>query len=118
MLAAADVEGPAAFGLRAWAAGGDDPAARAQLRSAAAAWPLEGVHQRPDPPVFDRLPELAGLPARVLIGDLDLPPTVDCAERTAERLGCELLRVPGADHLLPLRAPARLVAAVLAAAGR
>ncbi|MFC8717516.1 hypothetical protein [Kitasatospora sp. NPDC057198] len=65
--------------------------------------------------MFDRLGELAGLPARVLIGDLDLPPAVDCAERTAERLGCGPDPVPGADHLLPLRAPGALVAAVLAA---
>ncbi|WAL75021.1 hypothetical protein OU787_28005 [Kitasatospora sp. YST-16] len=44
----------------------------------------------------------------MLGGGLDLPPAVDCAERTAERLGCELLRLPGLDRLLPLRAPAEV----------
>ncbi|MFI1518797.1 hypothetical protein [Kitasatospora cineracea] len=44
----------------------------------------------------------------VLVGGLDLPPAVGCAERTAERLGCELLRLPGLDHLLPPRAPAEV----------
>ncbi|MGW4692480.1 alpha/beta fold hydrolase [Kitasatospora cineracea] len=108
LLAAGDVEGLTAFGLRSWAASGADKAARARLCSVAPARPTEDVHRLPGPPVFDRLGALAGLPAQVLVGGLDLPPAVGCAERTAERLGCELLRLPGVDHLLPLRAPAEV----------
>ncbi|MFF2626957.1 alpha/beta fold hydrolase [Kitasatospora griseola] len=112
LVAASDLAGLTAFGLREWAAAGADPQATAQLRSAARAWPGEDVHQRPDPPVFDRLGELSGLPAVVLIGDLDRPPAIDCAERTAERLGCELVRLPGVDHLPPLRAPDAVLEAI------
>ncbi|MFJ1751708.1 alpha/beta fold hydrolase [Kitasatospora sp. NPDC088134] len=116
LAAAGDVAGLTEFGLRAWATSGHDGAARAQLRSAAAAWPVEDVHLRPDPPVFDRLSPGLGVPVRVLVGELDLPAAVDCAAATAARLGCEPTRLPGVDHLLPLRAPAETVAAVLAVA--
>ncbi|KDN81600.1 alpha/beta hydrolase [Kitasatospora cheerisanensis KCTC 2395] len=105
LVAADDLDGLTAFGLREWAAAGSDPAAVAQLRSAARAWPGEDLHQQPDPPVFGRLGELTGIPATVLIGDLDRRPAIDCAEQTAARLRCELLRLPGVDHLPPLRTP-------------
>ncbi|WP_104820649.1 alpha/beta fold hydrolase [Kitasatospora sp. MMS16-BH015] len=108
LVAAGDLDGLTAYGLREWAAAGPDPAVAAQLRSAALAWPTEDRHQQPDPPVFDRLTELAGLtgaPTAVLVGELDRRPAIDCAEQTAARLGRELVRLPGVDHLPPLRAP-------------
>ncbi|MFD8595465.1 alpha/beta fold hydrolase [Kitasatospora sp. NPDC059646] len=112
LVAGGDLDGLTAFGLREWAAAGSDAAAVAQLRSAARAWPDEDIHQQPDPPVFDRLGELAGIPATVLIGDLDRRPAIDCAERTAARLGCELVRLTGVDHLPPLRSPATVLRAI------
>ncbi|MFG2825070.1 alpha/beta fold hydrolase [Kitasatospora sp. NPDC048365] len=112
LVAADDLDGLTAYGLREWAAAGADAAATAQLRSAARAWPGEDIHQRPDPPVFDRLTTLSALPAVVLVGDLDLPPAVDCAEQTAARLGCRLVRLPGVDHLPPLRAPDAILRAI------
>jgi 3-oxoadipate enol-lactonase len=43
------------------------------------------------------------------IGDLDYPMVRECGERIAGRIpGCRLVVAPGADHLLPLRAPAAL----------
>ncbi|MFE0464146.1 alpha/beta fold hydrolase [Kitasatospora sp. NPDC058965] len=109
LVAADDLDGLTAYGLRAWAAAGADEAAVAQLRSAARAWPGEDVHQQSDPPVYDRLGELSAVPAAVLVGDLDLRPAIDCAERTAARLGCRLVRLSGVDHLPPLRAPAAIL---------
>ncbi|MFF0292527.1 alpha/beta fold hydrolase [Kitasatospora sp. NPDC004614] len=105
LVAADDLDGLTAYGLREWAASGADEAASSQLRSAARAWPGEDIHQQPDPPVFDRLTELTAIPATVLIGDLDRPAAIDCAEQTATRLTCALIRLPDVDHLPPLRAP-------------
>jgi pimeloyl-ACP methyl ester carboxylesterase len=112
LVAAGDLEGLTAYGLREWAAAGADELATAQLRSAARAWPGEDVHQLPDPPVFDRLGELAGLPAVVLVGDIDRRPAIDCAEQTAAGIGCELVRLPGVDHLPSLRAPGAVLRAI------
>ena len=37
------------------------------------------------------------------------PMMAECSERIAGRIpGCRMITVPGADHLLPLRAPGRL----------
>lgn len=45
----------------------------------------------------------------VLLGDLDRSPAIDCAEQTAARIGRELIRLPGVDHLPPLRAPGAIL---------
>lgn len=113
LAGAGDVDGLAEMGLELWAAGGADDAARAQLRSAAAAWINEDAFQQEGPPVFDRLGEIA-VPTVIMVGDLDRPPLIDSNEQAAERIpGASLIHVPGADHLLPLRRP-DLVAAQLA----
>ena len=108
LFAAGDREGLVALGLRTWAAAGADPAAEAQVRSAVAAFFAQGDFERPGPPVYPRLGEVR-VPAALMIGDLDYPMVYDCSVRIAARIpGCDVTVVPGADHLLPLRAPARL----------
>jgi 3-oxoadipate enol-lactonase len=105
---AGDRDGLIALGLRTWAVAGSDPAARAQIGSAVAAFFAQGSWERPDPPVYGRLGEVR-VPAVLTIGDLDYPLMRDCGERIAGRIpGCRTVLVPGADHLLPLRAPDRL----------
>jgi 3-oxoadipate enol-lactonase len=43
------------------------------------------------------------------VGDLDYAMVRDCAGRIARAIpGCRMIVVPGADHLLPLRAPGAL----------
>ncbi|WP_344445367.1 alpha/beta hydrolase [Kitasatospora nipponensis] len=118
LVAADDLDGLTAFGLREWAAAGADEDAAAQLRSAARAWPGEDLHQQPDPPLYDRLGELSAVPAVVLVGDLDRRPAIDCAEQTAARIGCELVRLPGVDHLPPLRAPGPVLRVIEEVAAR
>jgi 3-oxoadipate enol-lactonase len=64
-----------------------------------------GGFGRPDPPAYDRLGEITA-PAVVALGDLEYPMVTRCANSIAERIpGCRLVPVPGADHMLPLRAP-------------
>jgi len=104
-FAAGDREGLVALGLRTWAAAGADPAAQAQIRSAVAAFFAVGDLMRPDPPACPRLGEVK-VRSVLAIGDLDYPMVRDCGERIAASIpGCRLIVVPGADHLLPLRAP-------------
>jgi pimeloyl-ACP methyl ester carboxylesterase len=105
---AGDRDGLVTLGLRTWAAAGGDPAAQAQIRSAVSAFFAQGSWEQPDPPVYARLGEVR-VPAVLAIGDLDHPMLHECAERIAGRIpACRTVVVPGADHLLPLRAPDRL----------
>src|SRR5215471_3055148 len=105
LLQAGDREGLVALGVRTWAVAGADPAAQAQIRSAVAAFFAIGDLMRPDPPAYSRLGEIKA-PSVLAIGDLDYAMVRDCAERIAQAIpGCRLIVVPGADHLLPLRAP-------------
>ncbi|MER6914267.1 alpha/beta hydrolase [Streptomyces sp. NPDC000594] len=100
-----DVQGLTAFGLREWARSGQDTEAREQMRSAANAWITEAEYEGEDPPVFDRLGEIT-VPAVVMIGEVDRPTMVECNERIAESVpGCRTVRMPGVDHLAPLRVP-------------
>ena len=42
----------------------------------------------------------------VIVGDQEYPMVARCAAGIAARLtGCQQIAAPGADHLLPLRAP-------------
>ena len=108
VFGAGDREGVLALGLATWAAAGADEAAQAQIRSAVTAFFRQGDYEQPDPPAYSRLGEI-GAPSVLAIGDLDYPLMHDCAERIAGRIpGCDLIVVPGADHLLPLRAPGAL----------
>lgn len=105
LFAAGDRDGLAALGLRTWAAAGADAAARAQIRSAVAAFFAQGEHEDPDPPAYPRLGDIK-VPAVLVVGELDSQMVRDCDESIAERIpGCRKIIAPGADHLLPLRVP-------------
>lgn len=109
LYSAGDRDGLAALGLRTWAAAGADPAAAAQVHSAVAAFFRQGDFQRPDPPAYGRLGEIR-VPTVVAIGDRDYPMVIECGESIAERIpSSRSIAVPGADHLVPLRAPGTLV---------
>jgi 3-oxoadipate enol-lactonase len=117
-FAAADIEALTAFGLRTRAAAGSDPAAVAQLRSAAQAWLVTAGFEQPNPPAFDRLAGISA-PTSVLVGDLDRPALIACNEQIAQRIpGCRLLRVPDVDHLPPLRVPELIVDMIAATVAR
>ncbi|MCX4745788.1 alpha/beta hydrolase [Kitasatospora sp. NBC_01287] len=117
LVGAGDVDGLTAYGLRLWAATGADPAAEAQLRSAALAWPGEDAYQRPFPPVFGRLGEI-GHRTLLMVGDLDRPALIASNHQAAARIpGCRLVLLPGVDHLPPLRAPEPVAEAILTHCG-
>ena len=72
---------------------------------------------QPDPPAYDRLGEVR-VPAVVVRGDREYPMVAECADAIAARIpGCGRVIVPGADHLLPLRTPARLAEIIIDRAG-
>jgi 3-oxoadipate enol-lactonase len=109
LFAAQDRDGLAELGLRTWAAGSADPAAPAQVRSAADGFFNVGDFERADPPVFARLAQIH-VPSVVVVGDREYPTVARCAADIAARIpGCEQVTAPGADHLLPLRVPALIV---------
>ena len=117
LAAAGDQKGLAELGLRTWAAAGADDDARAQISGAVMAMFQLGDFEQPDPPAYDRLHEITA-PAVVMLGDLEYPMVTRCAQSIADRIpGCRRVAVPGADHLLPLRAP-DLVASLIRAYAR
>ncbi len=59
----------------------------------------------PTRPHTSRLAQIQ-VPAVVIVGDQEYPMVARCAAGIAARLtGCQQIAAPGADHLLPLRAP-------------
>ena len=92
-----------------------------QLRSAARAELALGGRQQRNPRVWDRLGSIAA-PAALLVGDADYPPLVKVNKLAAARIaGCELIVVPGLDHLPALREPdlvTQVITRTLARAGR
>lgn len=108
LFALGDREALAALGLRTWVAAGTDSAARAQIQAAVAAFFRQGENELPDPPAYPSLGDLR-LPSVLLIGDRDYTMVQECADKITERIPrSRKIVVPGADHLLPLRAPALL----------
>ena len=102
---ARDSEALVSLGLRTWAAASADAAATDQIRAAVGTFLLQDDFEQPNPPAFARMSELR-VPAVVAVGDHEYPMVADCARVIADRIpGCSLVTVPGADHLLPLRAP-------------
>jgi 3-oxoadipate enol-lactonase len=97
------------LGLRTWArADPADPAARAQVVSAVTAFFATGDLTGAEPPVYGRLGEITA-PVVMVRGDLEYPMVAEAADRIAARIpGCRRVVIRGADHLLPLRAPAEL----------
>ncbi|HEY3882358.1 MAG TPA: alpha/beta fold hydrolase [Trebonia sp.] len=105
-FAAGDVPALAAVMAQVWGRCGETPAVTEQLRSAARANIVSGDLEQDDPPVFDRLGEIA-VPAALMVGDVDYPPIIEADRQAAARIpGCEFTFVPGMDHLPPLREPA------------
>jgi pimeloyl-ACP methyl ester carboxylesterase len=102
---AGDRAGLAELGLRTWAAAGPDATARAQIESAVAGMFAQVDFEQPDPPAYEHLAEITA-PAVVVVGDLEYPMVTRCADSIADRIpGCRRIGAPGADHLIPLRAP-------------
>jgi 3-oxoadipate enol-lactonase len=103
-----DREGLVALGLRTWAPIGADEEITDQFQGAVSSWFAIGDLETPDPAVFGRLGEVH-VPAVALLGDFEYPMVVYSSDAIAGRIdGCQLLMVSGADHLLPMRTPARL----------
>lgn len=102
---AGDAEALATLGLRTWAAASADPAAGAQIHAAVDAFFRQGDFEQQDPPAFSQLSRIRVL-AMVVLGELEYAMVDKCGRAIADRIpGCHLIPVPGADHLLPLRAP-------------
>jgi 3-oxoadipate enol-lactonase len=117
LFAAGDREGLVRLGLATWAPAGDDAAVTAEIRAAVSAFLSVGDLQQPDPPARDRLGEVRA-PALVVRGDREYPMVAGCADMVASRIpGCRRVIIPGADHMLPLRAPARLAQIIASSAG-
>lgn len=117
LIAEGDVDGLVRLGLRTWAPAGADGGVTAMLRGAVSSWFELGELELPGPPAFGRLGEVR-VPATMLLGELEYPMVAEVSRAIAMRLdGCRTVVVPGADHLLPLRAADRLAAAVVEAAG-
>ena len=114
---AGDREGVVSLGLATWAPAGEDAAVAAEIRAAVSAFFVIGELGQPDPPVYDRLGEVQA-PAVMVRGDREYPMVADCADAIASRIpGCGRVVIPGADHLLPLRAPVQLAEIVAERAG-
>lgn len=117
-LAAGDVAALAGVLQQVWGAAGATPAVMEQFRSAARAEISSGDLQQRDPPVLDRLGELA-VPVSLLVGDADYPPLIESNRLAAARIpGCQLTEVPGMDHLPPLRDPDLVLATIITTLAR
>jgi 3-oxoadipate enol-lactonase len=111
------------LGLRTWAAAsppagrraaesGVTRIARAQFRRAVDAWDKTSVLCLDDPPVYERLDAVAA-PTVVMVGENEYPMLDQVSRDIAGRItAAKLTVVPGADHLLPLRSPGAVAAAV------
>jgi pimeloyl-ACP methyl ester carboxylesterase len=110
---AGDEDSMIAICQRMWARAGAEPEIVDQLRSAVRAEPNEERFQRDDEPAYDRLHDLR-VPTVLMVGDRDYPPLIACDEEMARRIpGCQLIWMPGVDHLPPLREPALVTATIL-----
>jgi len=117
LIEAEDHGGLLRLGLRTWAGSGTDAAVTAMMRGAISSWFQAGDLEEEDPPGFERIGEIR-LPCVMLVGDGEYPMVAEASRAIATRLdGCRTLLVPGADHLLPLRAPGRLAEAIAGLAG-
>lgn len=111
---AGDRDGLVELGLRTWAAAGPSAAARAQVSSAVTAFFAVGEFEQPEPPVYRRLSDVS-VPAIMIRGARENPMVASCSDQIAARIpGCRRAVIPGADHLLPLRAPETLAELITA----
>ncbi len=99
-------------GVARWARAGRDPLVVEQLRSSVRFWLGWGHTLDFGGDAWSRL-EAVATPSVLLLGDLERPSFVPSCLEAARRIpGCRLVRVPGADHFLPLRAPETVVEAL------
>lgn len=113
LQAAGDEEGLLRVGLEQWGAAGPDPLVTELMRSALRAWASEEEFQQAGEPVYDRLGELQ-LPTVLMIGDKDDAGLIASNEAAAQRIpGCELIRMPGADHYPTVRSPQLVTQTIL-----
>jgi 3-oxoadipate enol-lactonase len=112
LFAAGDREGLVRLGLATWAPAGDDAAVTAEINAAVTAFLTVGELEQPDPPAYDHLGEVRA-PAVMVRGDREYPMVADCADAIASCIpDCRRVVIPGADHMLPLRAPHQLAAII------
>jgi 3-oxoadipate enol-lactonase len=108
LIKAGDQDGLVRLGLRTWAAAGPDEEITREFRGAISSWSAVREFERADPPAFGRLGEVTA-PAVMVIGGLEYPMVTTASATIADRIpGCETILLSRADHLLPLRCPARL----------
>ncbi|MEV0645042.1 alpha/beta hydrolase [Phytomonospora sp. NPDC050363] len=100
-----DVEGLVQLGRQTWARSGVCDAVEAQLRSGVLAMIAQDGLAEMDPPTYKGLATIE-VPTALAVGELEHPLVTRCSMDVAARIpDCSLVTVPGADHLLPLRAP-------------
>jgi 3-oxoadipate enol-lactonase len=117
LFSAGDQEGLVRLGLATWAPAGDDAAVTAEIRAAVAAFLTVGELEQPDPPAYQRLSEIR-VPTVMARGDREYPMVTDAADAIASGIpGCRRIVIPGADHMLPLRAPGQLAEIIAGQAG-
>jgi 3-oxoadipate enol-lactonase len=117
LFAAGDRAGLTELGLRTWAAADPGQPARDQVRGAVDAFFATADLEQPDPPAYARLGEITA-PSVVVTGDLEYPMVAGCAAQVAARIpGCRQRTAPGADHLLPLRAPGMIAGLIAGLTG-
>jgi len=108
LFATGDREGLLRLGLATWAPAGDDAVVTTEISAAVTAFLTVGELEQPEPPAYDRLGDVRA-PAVMVRGDREYPMVADCADAIASRLpDCRRVVIPGADHMLPLRAPDQL----------
>lgn len=108
LLRAGDQDGLVRLGLHTWAAAGPDEEITREFRGAVSSWFAIREFERADPPAFGRLGEITAS-AVLVIGGLEYPMVTTASTAIVDRIpGCETILLPQADHLLPLRCPARL----------
>ena len=116
--AAKDFEEAVQIGLRTWARAGSGEAVETQIRGSVPGMEAQSKFLQVDPPAFDRLGEI-NVPATLVYGDLEYPMVADCCDAVAARIpGCQVISAPGADHMVPLRAPDLVADLVLQAVER
>jgi 2-succinyl-6-hydroxy-2,4-cyclohexadiene-1-carboxylate synthase len=94
------------FAAKVWRADllRNDPKALAEV--------LRGLGAGTMPPLWERLPELDGLPVTIIVGERDGRYTATGRRLAAGLPGARLLLVPGAGHGLPREAPQAVAAAI------
>ena len=102
-----------ALSLREWAAAGAEPLVADMMRSAVRAWPAEDRFARDADPAVDRLADIR-VPTVLMVGDRDRAALIECDEVIAAGIsGCELIRMPGVDHLPAVREPDFVIRTIL-----